>query len=189
MNFQKYSDSLIAVTILPLIPKNITPNHVTWLRIISVPFIYYLLIKELYISGLILFSISALTDAVDGAMARERNQITESGKILDAIADRGLITLVAFIFIPKYFGWWLFVAMIILELLNVLMAHRCKLRIKMNPGANWAGKIKMIVQSVAFIFIFFGIFANPVFWLGIAEKLLYASLIFTFLQSISYPKK
>lgn len=188
INFQKYSDDLIEATILPAIPNRITPNQITWLRIASLPIIFYLLFKEHYLSGLIIFSLAALTDAVDGAMARKRNQITESGKVLDAVADRGLITLVAFIFVPKYFGWELLIGIMLLEILNAFMSYRWRLRMGRNFGANWAGKVKMIIQSVAFIFIFFAIFYNPDLWLGIAENLLYLSLVFTLLQSFLYPK-
>ncbi len=189
MNFQKYSDNLIDKTILPFISKKITPNQVSWLRIISIPFIYYLLKNESYLFGLILFCIAALTDALDGAMARKRDQETELGKVLDAVADRGLIGLVALIFIPKYFGWNLLFVIIILEILNGVMAQISKKRVGINPGANWAGKIKMFIQCVAFIIIFLGIFIKSPLYFTTAKILLYLSLIFTFLQSFLYPKK
>src|SRR3989344_3322317 len=188
MNFQKYTDKFIAGTLLPFMPRSVSPNQVTWLRIISLPFIFYLLVKENYLSGLILFSISALTDALDGAMARTRNQITELGKILDAVADKGLIFLVAFIFIPRYFGWTLLVLLILLEALNAAMAYWSKRKIRINPGANWAGKIKMIIQCAAFIMIFIGLFSPSDFWLKYAYLLLWLSLFFTLLQAFLYPR-
>lgn len=188
MNLQKYSDNFLDATLLRIIPRSVTPNQVTWLRVISLPFICYLLIKGSLVWGLVLFSISALTDAVDGAMARKRNQITELGKNLDALADRGLITLVAFIFIPKYFGWGLLIAILILESINFFAAYRSRRKIKKNPGANWAGKVKMITQCIAFMAIFFGILTNSLLWFMSAKILLYISLIFTFLQSFLYPK-
>ena len=142
-----------------------------------------------YVLGLIIFTVAALTDAVDGAMARKRNQVTDAGKVLDAVADRGLITLVALIFIPKYFGWGLMVAIIILELMNSTGAYISKRRTQKIPGANWAGKVKMVVQCIAFMLLFIGIlFSSPV-WFKYSELLLYLSLLFTLLQSFLYPKK
>ena len=118
MSLQKFFDNLIAATILPFIPKRMTPNQVTALRILALPFIFYLLTKESYGWGLAIFTIAALTDAVDGAMARKRDQITDLGKVLDAIADKGLIILAAVIFIPKFFGWALLGPVTVLEVLN-----------------------------------------------------------------------
>ena len=189
MDLQKYSDNFLDVTFLRFIPKSVTPNQVTWLRILSIPFILYFLLKGSYVMGLTLFVISATTDALDGAMARKRNQITEWGKTWDAMADRGLIAVVAFMFIPKYFGWDLLIAIIFLELANVWSALRSKKIIKMDPGANWAGKVKMIIQSFAFGFLFIGILANASFWFKLSGLLLYISLFFTFLQIFLYPKQ
>jgi CDP-diacylglycerol---glycerol-3-phosphate 3-phosphatidyltransferase len=189
MNLQRFSDNLIATTILPIIPSGVTPNQVTWVRIISLPFIFYLLKTESYLWGLIIFSLSALTDAIDGAMARKRGQITETGKVLDAVADRGLITLVALVFIPKYFGWRLFLMLMALEALNAAMAYRWKRKMGRNFGANWAGKVKMILQSAAFIIIFAGILKNSALLLKEAEILLYLSLILTLWQSFLYSEK
>jgi phosphatidylglycerophosphate synthase len=92
MNFQKHSDKLLEKTLLPFIPKRMTPNQVSWLRIFSLPFIFFLLLKEEYVLGLVIFVLAALTDALDGAMARTRNQVTETGKVLDAIAARDLFS-------------------------------------------------------------------------------------------------
>jgi CDP-diacylglycerol--glycerol-3-phosphate 3-phosphatidyltransferase len=189
MSFQKYSDNLIEATILRFIPKWITPNQVSWLRIMSIPFVFYLLTKESYLYGFILFSISALTDAIDGAMARKRNQITEFGIVLDPTADKMLIGVVALIFIPKYFGWNILIAIILLEILSIFMANRSKKILGRNPGANWYGKTKMIIQCVAFIFVFIGIFSNYIFYFKTAEIFLYISLLFTILQIFTFPKK
>lgn len=188
MNFQTYSDDFLERTLLPFVPHRISPNQVSWLRICSLPFIYYFLANNDYATGCVLFSLAALTDALDGAMARKRNRVTETGKVLDAAADRGLITLVAFVFIPTYFGWPLFIAIIALEGLNAAMAYWTKRKIGMNPGANWAGKIKMILQCLAFGILFLGlVFQTPLF-LTYAYRLLQVSLVFTVVQFFSYPK-
>ena len=188
MNFQKYSDKFLEKTFLPFFPRWMTPNQVSYLRIASMPFIFYFLLKEAYITGFIIFIIAALTDAVDGAMARTRNQITETGKVLDAVADRGLIFLVAIIFIPRIFGWTILVLMAILEGFNALMARRSSKIIGMHPRATWAGKVKMIVQCFAFGMIFVGIFHSPVFWIPGAHFLLWVSIALAFFQGFTYPK-
>ena len=188
MDFQKYSDAFLAKTLLPFIPHSISPNQVSWARIVSLPFIYYLLSSEQYAWGLALFALAALTDALDGAMARVRDRITETGKILDAVADRGLIILVAVLLIPANFGWWLLIAIGLLEALNGIMAHRSKKRIGMNPGANWAGKVKMLIQCIAFGMMFAALLSGDLVWNAYAYPLLVLSLLFALMQSFLYPQ-
>ena len=125
-----YSDKFFANTFLLLIPRIITPNQVTWARLLSSPVIFYLLWIESYAIGATLFFLSALTDAIDGAQARTRNQVTETGKILDPIADRALIGAVALFMIPRFYGWPLFIALFALELLQSIRAHFLKEKLK-----------------------------------------------------------
>ncbi len=188
MNIQKYSDAFLAKTLLPFIPKRISPNQVSWLRVASLPFIFYLLVNAHYVLGFIVFAFAALSDALDGTMARTRNQVTEKGKVLDSVADRLLILLVACFVIPKYFGWPLLIAIAVLDVLNSVMAYRAKKRIGMNPGANWAGKLKMIFQCVAFFFLFIALISGDRAWSLYALPLLEVGLVFAVLQCFLYPK-
>lgn len=186
MFWKIYSDRFLDRTALRFIPRRVTPNQVTVLRILSLPIIFYLLLVESYARGLVIFVLAALTDALDGALARTRNQITERGKVLDAVADRGLIGLVAVAFIPRFFGWPLLAAIVALEVFNALAAWRAKRKLGYNPGANWAGAIKMIVQSFAFGMIFLGVAGAGEAWINYAGPLLYASLLFTFAEAFLY---
>ena len=95
-NVQKTIDGIIDKIFLRFIPHSIRPNQVTVIRFILIPFVYLLLINEHYEWGLVIFVIAACTDFIDGAMARTRNQITDTGKIIDPIADKLLILSVLF---------------------------------------------------------------------------------------------
>ena len=188
MRFKTLTDDLLAATLLPIIPRSVTPNQVSWLRIASLPFIYYFLATGQYMPGFFIFVIAALTDALDGAMARKRDQVTETGKILDAVADRGLITLLALVFIPRYFGWLLFIAIIVFELLNAGAAYRSRRKLGFNPGANWGGKVKMVIQCIAFGVLFAALIWSAPAWPAYANWLLWFSLVFALLQSFLYPR-
>ena len=70
------------------------PNYLTFLRIISIPFILFPLQSGRPSSSLwaaLIFSVSFLTDWLDGFIARKKNLVTKFGKIFDPLADKLLI--------------------------------------------------------------------------------------------------
>ena len=185
---REYTDKLIAKTFLPFIPKSVTPNQVTWARIASVPVIFYLLLIEFYGWGLTLFIIASLTDAIDGAMARIRNQETDLGKILDPTADRSLIFLVALVLLPKFYSLYLLVLIFVLEIIHSEVVSRIKIRLGRNIDSNWPGKVKMIMQSLAMGGIFIGILRDSEAWIYYSGIALWISLVFALWQTFAYPK-
>ncbi len=68
------------------------PNILSLLRIILVPVIVIFLMEGSYLKALIVFSISGLTDGMDGFLARILKQQTKLGAYLDPIADKALLT-------------------------------------------------------------------------------------------------
>jgi len=73
-----------------VLPVNI-PNILTVLRILLTPVFVILLIRESYLPCLAVFSAAAVTDGLDGFLARTLNQRTTLGAYLDAIADKLLL--------------------------------------------------------------------------------------------------
>lgn len=57
-------------------------------KIFLIPFIIYFIVKEQYITALILLTVSGLTDILDGWIARKFNFITNFGKLIDPLADK-----------------------------------------------------------------------------------------------------
>lgn len=75
------------------------PNKLTLLRILlTFVFMFFLFSQGLAakITALIIFSLAALTDLLDGMIAKSRNLITNFGKIMDPIADK-ILVLAAFL--------------------------------------------------------------------------------------------
>ena len=98
------------------------PNKLTVLRIILVPvFVIVLLVNIPYgaLIAALIFSVAALTDSLDGYLARRWHQVTRLGIILDPLADKLLITaaLISLVELGQIPGW---VAIVILgrELLS-----------------------------------------------------------------------
>ncbi|MCA9466338.1 MAG: CDP-alcohol phosphatidyltransferase family protein, partial [Nitrospira sp.] len=73
------------------IPINL-PNSLTGLRILLVPVFVGLLLYENYDWALLTLLIAAITDGLDGAVARLTDQRTRLGEYLDPLADKLLLT-------------------------------------------------------------------------------------------------
>ncbi|NOR85077.1 CDP-alcohol phosphatidyltransferase family protein [archaeon] len=66
----------------------ISPNSWTFLSLLFAIFGFYALYSKNLLVGIILFSISGLIDAIDGAVAQHQNKKTHLGAYLDGIIDR-----------------------------------------------------------------------------------------------------
>jgi CDP-diacylglycerol--glycerol-3-phosphate 3-phosphatidyltransferase len=78
------------------------PNQITLARIASVPLFMYLVLSETTVGTILaiaIFSLAAISDAVDGYLARLLNQTTTFGAFADPIADKLLVAgaLIAFV--------------------------------------------------------------------------------------------
>jgi len=73
------------------------PNILSIIRILSVPFILWLLILDRYLASALIVTIVGLTDFFDGYLARKYNAVSKIGFFLDAIADKSLVVTIYFI--------------------------------------------------------------------------------------------
>lgn len=145
-----WSDALLAYTVLPLIPRSLKPNHVTVVRMFATPILLVLLMYDEYIWGSIAFLFVAFTDALDGAMARTRGQITEWGKVYDPLADKLLVGSIIIVLIIKQLDVYLGISILGIELLFIGSAW-WRLKTGRAVQANVWGKIKMFLQVVGVI--------------------------------------
>lgn len=133
------------------------PNKLTFLRILLTPlFLGVILCESLlhrFIIACLVFSAGAITDAIDGHLARKNNQITNFGKFLDPIADKVLTTaaLLAFMSMGLCNIW---IVMLVLTREFAIASIRM---IAAAGGvvipANICGKIKTVSQMTFTILI------------------------------------
>src|SRR3972149_1918374 len=90
------------------------PNKITLLRIFLTPLVVFFLLYSpklsMHIIAAVIFLLASVTDVIDGYIARNKNQVTTLGKLLDPIADKlltsaALISLVALRRIPLWAAW------------------------------------------------------------------------------------
>lgn len=179
-------DDLLSRTVLRLIPNTVSPNSVTIVRFISVPIVIFLLLEQNYAWGTVVFALSAFTDALDGAMARTRNQITYWGKVADPLADKLLIGATALILVTRFAGFELAALLVGIELLLVARAVYLHTR-GANAGANAMGKTKMVLQSIALITLFVYALSGTSWYLTAAIGGLYLAIIFALLSLFTAP--
>ena len=84
------------------------PNQITFLRFVLLPVFLICLFYQKYQFALALLVIAALTDALDGWLARWLNQKSELGTFLDPLADKFLLSGAFVVLAFKgVLGWWL----------------------------------------------------------------------------------
>jgi CDP-diacylglycerol--glycerol-3-phosphate 3-phosphatidyltransferase len=177
-------DKFFAATFLKLLPHSVRPNFLTVFRFVSIPFIAFLLIVGNYETGLWLFAISALSDALDGALARTRHQITDWGIVFDPVADKILIGSIALILISKIINPYLAWTIVGLEIALVVSSY-WRFKGKLMP-AKTVGKLKMILQSVGLSVLLLALVVNSPILVLIAAGLLYLSVVFALLSLLVY---
>lgn len=144
------------------------PNKLTILRIILVPFCMFFIAFNFYqdnamlhlifaIVGLVLFSLTSLTDMLDGKIARKYNLVTDFGKFLDPVADKLLIIGSYLALLVKHsddkfyvtFMFWCLFIILFREL--AVTSLRMIVSSKVVIAADIMGKIKTVSQMVAVI--------------------------------------
>ena len=104
------------------------PNVISALRILSIPFIAILIARHHMIAALIVMAISALSDALDGMIARSFDQVSHVGQFLDPIADRLLIFCsVLALGVAHIIPWWVLIVVaardVLLGVLTLVLAQ------------------------------------------------------------------
>ena len=170
-------DRIINNLFLWAFPQFITPNHLTLFRYLTIPFVFFFLLHGRYKIGLVLLIVSALTDALDGAMARTRDRITSWGKLHDPLADKILIGATGAVLITRYISFEVILIILVLEFLTVISAIHLHDNEEKEIGARLPGKIKMIFQSLGLVILL-------LFTIYEVKLLLLTATIFFFLAII-----
>lgn len=164
-------------------------NKLTIIRIILVPiFLIFMTLNKPYsiFVAIFIFIIAALTDKLDGYVARSRNEITNFGKFMDPLADKLLVTsalvsLVEYNIIPTW------AAMIIIGREFAVTGLRA---VAASEGvviaASWWGKIKTVIQIIAIIFGLITLVYNPAYIRYITYISIIAAVIITVISGVDY---
>lgn len=179
-----FSDRVIRDTFLNFIPTFVKPNYLTMIRFVMMPVILVFITLGWNVTALVLFVLTAFTDALDGAMARTRNQITDWGIVFDPMADKLLIGIVGVVVVAKYLSPYLAGTIFILELCLVGLSY-IRFRGEVVP-AKMAGKLKMIFQCFGVSFVMLYMATGADWLLPLATYTLFGAVIFALLSLTIY---
>lgn len=178
-------DKFVEKFILWAIPRSIRPNQITVIRFLMTPFVVWTILMEKFYLGAALFLLASLTDAIDGTMARTRNQITSWGKLYDPLADKLLIGSTAFLLVIKHLNIYLGLAIISIEILLIANGGMRKANGHVIQANIW-GKLKMIFQVIGVTLIFIFLTTNIEAILVISFVVLVLAIIMGIISLFTY---
>lgn len=137
------------------------PNALTWMRIVMIPLfvgVYYfpstwLTLPEKNLIATVLFTVAAITDLLDGYLARKLNQVSAFGAFLDPVADKLMVAaaLIMLVWLGRAESYLAIVIIgreIAISALREWMAQLGKTK---NVAVAFIGKVKTASQMTAII--------------------------------------
>jgi len=171
------------------------PNLLTLLRILLVPFFLLASFREMWLAAFILFVSAAVTDVLDGMIARRLNQRSRLGAILDPAADKMMMmcgylfyTLSSRLPVVALPGWLTFVVFI-RDFLIITFAYLLYTRIQVKRfPPSWAGKLSTMLQA-ATLAAAIGANGISVRLLPVAQVLFRVALVVTLYSAWDYLRR
>lgn len=172
------------------------PNMLTWLRIVAIPVlvaVYYLPPSwlDLYdknLAATLIFVAAAITDWLDGYLARRWNQTSSFGAFLDPVADK-LIVAAALIVLVYLDRVGFIVAFIIIGreiTISALREWMAKVGEAKSVAVNFLGKIKTVAQLVAIPLLLYNESIGPIDAEALGTWLIYIAAGLTILSMLYY---
>lgn len=160
------------------------PNALASIRIILAPLMFWIILNPDYFTdngyhiswnyytASLLFVLASVTDFFDGYIAREWNQMTMLGAIIDPLADKMLIiaAFLGLMMIGEASAWAIYI--IIIRELFITGIRTVAVSEGLDIKASWAGKVKTVVQMIAIGFLLMHWpFGEELLWLAVALTL------------------
>ncbi len=175
------------------------PIFLTWLRVIAIPLLVIIFAipdsvlsyKTTNILAMVLFVGSAITDWLDGYLARRWNQVSAFGAFLDPVADKLLVCSTLLILVDQGRTYALMALIIVGREITIgaLREWMAQLGSVKSMAVNQLGKIKTTLQMIALpMLLYYDNIAwfNTRFW---GERMLEAAAVMTIVSMFYYLQK
>lgn len=142
---------------------------------------------EYFIAGTI-FIIASLTDFLDGYLARKNKEVTDLGKMLDAIADKLLVNpILVVLAVQGFITPWIPVIIIFRDIIVDAIKMEAGRKGKVQ-AAIYSGKIKTASMMVGLTLTFFYNLPFEMIGIRVADFLLYFATVMSVVSMIEYFK-
>jgi CDP-diacylglycerol--glycerol-3-phosphate 3-phosphatidyltransferase len=180
-------------------PLNL-PNLITWLRILMIPLlvgVYYMPHEWIAdhnknLVATFIFSLAAITDWLDGYLARTLNQMSSFGAFLDPVADKFLVC-AALLVLVELERVQSLIALVIIGreiAISALREWMAQIGASRSVAVHMLGKIKTVTQMVAIPFLLFhGKLVGLIDTQQWGTWLIYVSAVLTIWSMVYYLQK
>lgn len=177
-------------------PINI-PNLLTWFRIVLIPLVVavfylpgdWLTHQDRNLAAVVMFAVAAITDWLDGYLARTLNQTSAFGAFLDPVADK-LMVAAALTVLVELGRVDAFIAFIIIGreiTISALREWMAKIGKSKSVAVSFLGKVKTVSQMLAILLL---LYEGPTFGmidaLAVGRFLIYVAAVLTIWSMFYY---
>ena len=128
------------------------PNILTIIRFILIPVILYFIFTGNYILAFVFFTLSGITDILDGAIARKFNLISTFGKLMDPLADKlTQISVLATLVFKEIIPFWILIIVMLKEFIMIIGASFLYGK-DVVVYSKWFGKLATVLFYFAIVF-------------------------------------
>ncbi len=162
------------------------PNKLTLLRIIAIPVFIVVLMMGYGYAATVIFIAAALTDMLDGKIARKYDLVTNFGKLMDPLADKLLVmsALVCLVELGSVPGWMVIV--ILAREFAVTGLRQVAASEGIVIAAGTTGKIKTITQMIAIPLLLLDNWPGRYIGVPLDQIFLWIAVIMTIISGVEY---
>ena len=169
------------------------PTLLTLMRIVFIPLMvvaFYLPVWWSHLTAAAIFMLAALTDVLDGYLARRTQQITRFGAFLDPVADKLIVAAALVLIIEQASVWFVSIPALVIIAREITVGALREWMAEVGGGSavavTFLGKLKTILQMLAITVLLLDqtLLGVPTFSIGLV--LLYLSVVMTVWSMLSY---
>jgi len=137
--------------------------------------------------------VAAITDYLDGYVARKRNEITEVGKIIDPLADKILVAVLTIkLYLIGELSSYFLLIILLRDIIIFVGGIVISLKLKKVLSSNLLGKITVTAIGFVFLMVIVGLSKQHIIFIAIYDSsifLIYASLLGYIIRASEFLKK
>jgi CDP-diacylglycerol--glycerol-3-phosphate 3-phosphatidyltransferase len=171
------------------------PTLLTLIRLFAIPIIivvYYLPLPLAHPIAAIVFGVAAITDWLDGYLARHWAQTTKLGAFLDPVADKLIVAISLVLVVGEHVVPYIAIPAAIIVgreiAISALREWMAEMGKRTSIAVTMVAKIKTAFQLIALFMLLWATHGSPLWFIGLAALFLYVSAILTLWSMLVYLK-